>query len=119
MLPLRSVLKVELFPLSKDAQHERLRGARVAAEHGHPCLGKALIQLHYVGDGRVGSRGEGDDEPLRLGARGGEVAEVDGRGTKAELTPGDPVEAEVDALDERVLGDDQVVAELRRVVLDA
>ena len=31
----------------------------------------------------------------------------------------EPVEAEVDALDERVLGDDEPAGELRRVVLDA
>ena len=38
---------------------------------------------------------------------GGEVAEVDGGGPEAEVAPRDPVEPEVDALDERVLRDDE------------
>ena len=53
-----------------------------------------------------------------VGARRGEVAEVDRGGAKAEIAPGDPVEPEVDALDERVLRDDEPAAELRGVVLD-
>ena len=61
---------------------------------------------------------EGDDQRLRLGAGRGEVAQVDGGGAEAEVAPGEPVEPEVDALDERVLRDDEPVAELGGVVLD-
>ena len=48
---------------------------------------------------------------------GGEVADVRRGGPKAEIAPRDEVEAEVHALDERVLRDDETV-DLRRVVLD-
>ena len=56
--------------------------------------------------------------PSGLGAGGGEVAEVDRCGPEAEIAPGDPVEPEVHALDERVLGDDAPAGQLGRVVLD-
>ena len=46
-----------------------------------------------------------------------EVAEVDRRRAPPEVAPAHPVEPEVDALDERVLRDDESV-DLRRVVLD-
>src|SRR5439155_17000207 len=45
--------------------------------------------------------------------------QVDCGCAKAELAPGQPVEAEVNAFDEHVLGDDEPGAELRRIVLDA
>ena len=64
-----------------------------------------------------GGAPERDHEARRLGARGGEVAEIHSRGAKAEIAKRDPVETEVHALDERVLRDDQAV-DLCRVVLD-
>ena len=100
------------------AQHQQLGGGRIAADHWDACLGEALIQLDYVGDGRIGSHREADDQALRLRSRGGEIAEVDRRGAEAEVAPRDPVEPEVHALDERVLRDDPAAGKLRRVVLD-
>ena len=57
-------------------------------------------------------------ERERLGAARGEIAEVDGGGAKAEVAPRAEVEAEVHALDERVLRHDEPF-DLRGVVLDA
>ena len=59
-----------------------------------------------------------DDQRLRLGAGGGEVAQVDRRRLVAEVAPGRPLEAEVDSLDERVLRDDDAAVEDGRVVPD-
>jgi hypothetical protein len=53
-----------------------------------------------------------------LGAARGEVAEVDGGSSEAEIAPRDPVEPEMDVLDEGVLGDDEALVELGSVVLD-
>ena len=99
-----------------DAQHDGVRARRVASAHGNAGLGDALrtARSHRRA---LGSR-EADDQRDRLGARRGEVAEVDRRGAKAELAPADEVEAEVDALDERVLRHDEPL-DLRGVVLDA
>ena len=49
---------------------------------------------------------------------GGKIAEVHGRRAEAEVAPRDPVEPEVHALDERILGDHAAAGKLRRVVLD-
>src|SRR5439155_24533353 len=82
-------------------------------------LGDPLVERDDVFDGGLTRRRERDEQPFRLGARGSEVAEVDRRGAVAEVTPLDPVEQEVDTLDERILGDDEVRADAGRVVLDA
>ena len=102
----------------RHAQQEPVGGGRVTADHGHACLAEALIQLHYVGDSRLGRRRKCDHEPFGLRAGRREVAEVDRSGAEPELAPGDPVEAKVDALDQRVLGDDAPSGQLGRVVLD-
>src|SRR5205823_6523279 len=73
-----------------------------------------LVQLDRVVEIR---RREGDDECDRVGTRGSEVAEVDGRCASADVAPRDEVEAKVHALDEGVLGDDEPL-DLRGVVLD-
>ena len=86
---------------------------------GHARLGEPLVELEHVVE--LASRPAAASvttSALRLGARGREVAQVDRGGAVAEVAPGDPVEPEVDALDERVLRDDEPAGELRRVVLD-
>src|SRR5262245_44618527 len=87
----------------RDAQDDPGACARVAADHGRTGLGEALIQLHYVRHRRVGWRDEGDDESLRLGAGRGQIAQVDGGSSEAEVAPGDPVQPEVNVLDEHIL----------------
>src|SRR5205085_4154672 len=72
----------------------------------------------HVLDGRVRGEREADHEPVGRGARGGEVAEVDRRRAPAEVAPRDPIEPEMDALDERILRDDDPARELGRVVFD-
>src|SRR5207249_6033598 len=68
------------------------------------------------GPGRCAERHE---ECLGLRAEGGQVAEVDRGRLVPELAVGRPVEPEVDALEERVLGDHEVASETRGVVLDS
>ncbi len=66
----------------------------------------------------MAGQAEADDEAVGHGPGRREVAEVNGGGAEAEVAPGDPVEPEVDILDERVLCDDAAVVELGGVVLD-
>jgi hypothetical protein len=99
------------------AQHELRRADGVAADDRDARLPDPLVQLDDVRDGRLRRRAERDDEAAGVGARGREVAQVDGGGAEAELAPRDPGEPEVDSLDERVLGDDEAV-DLRGVVGD-
>ena len=57
-------------------------------------------------------------KPFGLGARGCEIAEIDGRRAPAEIAPGDPVEPEVHALDEGVLRCHDPSLQLRGIVID-
>ena len=100
-----------------DAEDEQIRARRVAADDRHARLGDSLVEVEDVVEARVAARAERDDQAVGLRARRGEIAEVDGGGPKAEVAPRDPVEAEVDALDERVLRHDGA-GDLRGVVLD-
>ena len=102
----------------RHAQQRKLGAGRVAADDRDAGLVQPFVELEHVVDLRLGRHGERDDERLGVRARGGQVAEVDRRRAKAEIAPRDEVEPEVHALDERVLRDDEAVAELRRVVLD-
>ena len=102
-----------------DGEEDRVRPGRVAAHDGDAGLVHAGVELQQVVELGLGGRSQGHEQRFRLGARGCEVAEVDRRGLEAELAPRRPVEPEVDALDERVLGDDDSVGEARRVVLDS
>ena len=90
---------------------------RVAADDRNARLGDPLVELDDVGEARVAAGAERDDQAVGRRAGRGEVAEVDGGRPEAELAPRDPVEAEVDALDERVLRHDGA-GDLRGVVLD-
>src|SRR5262245_9924018 len=86
---------------------QRARG--VASHYGHAGLVEPAVELEHVLEQRVLRRGERDEQRLRLGPGGGEVAQVHRRGTKAQLTVRRPVEPEVDVLDERVLRDHDAV----------
>ena len=101
-----------------DGEVEALGGRRVAAEHRHAGLVQAFVELEHVLEPRLGRCAEADDQPLGLGARGGEIAEVDRRGAVAQLAVARPGEPEVHLLDERVLRDDEAAFELGGVVLD-
>src|SRR5215208_5711661 len=114
-------------PASRDAgraadrrhREGELRGSRgVAADHGHAGLVEAAVELEHVVEQRVLGCGEGDQQGLQLGPGGGEVAQVDGRRTEAQLTGRRPVEPEVDVLDERVLRDHETAGEPARVAVD-
>ena len=99
-------------------KHELRRAAGVPAGDRDAGLVQALVELEHVLELELARRGERDQQRLRLGARGGEVAEVDRSRAVAELAVARPVEPKVDALDERVLRDDEPAAELGCVVLD-
>ena len=92
---------------------------RVPAADRHACLGETGVELEHVV--KLGLRGDPETDEQRLGActGSGEVAEVDGGCAEAELAPGEPVEPEVNAFDERVLGEDKPGLELRRVIFDS
>ena len=102
----------------RHAEQYSVGAGRVSARDRHARLVQALVQGEDVVELGVRGDGERDDERLGLGSRRGEVAEVDGGRAVARVAPPEEVEAEVDALDERVLRDDEL-ADLRRVVLDA
>ncbi len=105
-------------PESRDAEQHRLRARRVAAAHRNTRLVQSFVQLDDVGDVRLARQPERDDQRERIGAAGGEIAEVDRRSAKAEIAPREEIETKVHALDERVLRHDEPV-DLRGVVLDA
>ena len=98
-------------------QDDAVGARRVAAAHRHAALVQAGVELEHVLELGLRREPERDEESERIGSRGGEVADVDGRGPRAELAPAQEVEAEVDALDEHVLRDDEAVDD-RGVVLD-
>ncbi len=100
---------------SGDGDDDEVGLRRVAAANRHAGLRDPLVERDRALEIR---RRERHDERERLGARGGEVADVHRRGAKAELAPVEEVEAEVDSLDERVLRHDEAF-DLSRVVLDA
>src|SRR5206468_6485593 len=75
----------------------------------------ARVELEHPLDLRRRRQSERDEEGDGIGSRGGEVADVDRGGARAQLAPAQEVEAEVDALDERVLGDDEPVHDGRVV----
>src|SRR6476620_4063610 len=86
-----------------DGEIEALGDGGVAAEHPHAGPVQALVELEHVFELRLRRRAEPDDQPFGLGARGGEVAQVDCCGAVADLAVGRPREPEVHLLDERVL----------------
>ena len=98
-------------------EDEDVGPGRVAAHDRDAGLRDPLVQLEQVVHACVRRRTERDYEARGLGARGGQVAQVDGRSAISEVTKGDPVAAKVHALHERVLGDDHAV-DLRGIVLD-
>src|SRR4051812_12155663 len=101
-----------------DGEIEALGDGGVAAEHRHPGLVQALVELEHVFELRLRRRAEPDNQPFCLGARSGEVAQVDRCGAVAELAVGRPREPEVHLLDERVLRDDEPALQLSSIVLD-
>ena len=84
---------------------------------GDAGRGHALVELDDILQLDVARQRKRDEQRLRPRRRRSEVADVDRGGAEAELAPGEPVEPEVDALDERVLGDDEAAGELGGVVL--
>ncbi len=94
-----------------------IRARRVAAANRHAALVQARVELEHVVELGLGGQPERDEQGERIGAGGGEVADVDGGRARAELAPVQEVEAEVNALDERVLRHDEA-ADHGGVVLD-
>ena len=101
-----------------DAEVDPIRRCHVAPEHCDARLRNARVELENVLHGGVGRDTQTHEEPIRLGARGGEIAQVHGRGLVAEVAPRRPVEPEVNTLEERVLRGDEAAREPSRVVLD-
>jgi hypothetical protein len=93
------------------------RAGRIASAHGDARCGEALVQLDDALHLHGGRNGQRDEERVRPRSRGGEIADVDGSGSEAELPPGQAVEPEMDAFDESVLSDDDAVVQFGRVVL--
>ena len=83
----------------------------------HARLRQALVELDDLPHLDLPRQRERHEQRLRPGGRRGEVADVDRGGAEPELAPAEPVEPEVDALDERVLGDDEPTGQLGGVVL--
>ena len=93
----------------RDAEQHAVGSGRVAAAHGDAGLVQPFVELDDVLDGGISRQPERDDQGERLGAGGGQVADVHRGGAEAEVAPREQVEAEMDALDERVLRDHQPV----------
>ncbi len=87
-----------------DREKDAVGARRVAADDRHARLRQALVELDHLLDGGVLPEPRGHQERLGLRAGGRQVADVDRGGPEAELAPADPVQVEVDALDESVLG---------------
>ena len=102
----------------RHAHDDLVRAGRVAPDDRHSRLGDPLVELEHPRDLDIAGSRERDEERLRPRRRSREVADVHRGGPEAELPPGEPVEPEVHALDERVLGDDEPAGELGRIVLD-
>jgi hypothetical protein len=102
----------------RHAQVDGVGGRCVAAQDRHAGLTHPFVELDDVVQLGLARRSKADDQPVRVGARRGQVAEVHRRGSVAEVAPGDPLEPEVDVLDQGVLSENSPVAELGRVVCD-
>ena len=102
-----------------DGEDEGRRGRRVAAGDGDARLGKALVEPDDVLDLGLGRKRQADEQGLRLGSHGGEVAEVDRRGLVAEIAERGPLEPEMDALDEHVLREHGAAAQERALGVQA
>jgi hypothetical protein len=102
----------------RHAEDQPVGSGRVAADHRDAGLGEALVQLENVVQLGIARCRERHDEAVRRGSAGGEIAEIDGCGPEAEVAPGDPAEAKVHTLDERVLRDHAAARELGGVVPD-
>ena len=70
----------------------------------HARLVQTLVELDHLLDLGIRGRAEADEQPSGSAPIAAEVAQVDRSGLVAEVAPGRPVEAEVDPLDEHVLG---------------
>src|SRR5512133_3863432 len=80
-------------------KEEPLRAGRVAAQDRHTRLVEALVELDDVVERGPRWRAEADDQALGLCARGGQVAEVDGRRAVAEVAVARPLQADVHLVD--------------------
>jgi thioredoxin 1 len=101
----------------RDAQQQPVRLRRIPAEHRNVRLGDPLVELEDVPNLRLGRSAQSDEQPFGIGTRGSEIAEVHSRRAPAEIAPGEPVEPEVDALDEGVLRCDHAAVELSCIVI--
>jgi hypothetical protein len=100
-------------------QDDAVAGRRVPAEHRHAGLGDPLVELDDVGQLGGAGKAQADDERLRLRSERSQVAEVYGRRLVSQVVPGRPFQPEVDALEERVLADDEVTPEDRALRVQA
>ncbi len=93
----RLAIEVDVVVEGLDLGHE-------TGDDRHARLRQALVELDHLLDGGVLPEPCGHQERLGLRAGGRQVTDVDRGGPEAELAPADPVQVEVDALDEGVLG---------------
>src|SRR3954453_7543815 len=97
----------------RDRQIDR-RGLRCVAAHDRDTrLVQALVELEDVLELDVAGDSERDEQAPGARPRRGECRRVQDSSLEAELAPARPVEPEVPSLDERVLRDDEVLAETR------
>src|SRR5206468_5383620 len=68
-------------------QKNTVGAGRVAATDRRAALVQSGVELEHVLELRLRRQPERDEESERIGSRGGEVADVDGRSTRAELAP--------------------------------
>jgi hypothetical protein len=100
-------------PHGYDAQCHVFRRNRVAAEHRGAGLVQAFVELRNLLMLDRARKAEAHEQAERLGAHGGQIAQVDGGRLVAEVVPGGPLEPEVDTFDEQVLRDDEAAVEDR------
>jgi hypothetical protein len=102
----------------RQRDHDALGPGQVAATNRDADFGDPRVELEDRGNRGLGRSGQTDEQRLRLRSRRGEIADIHRGRPEAELTPGEPVEPEMDPLDQGVLAGDEPLAELRCVVLD-
>ena len=74
-----------LVPNAVTDENQAVRRVRVSPDDRDTRLVQPLVELDHLRDLRLRGRAEADEQSLRLGARRGEVAQVDRRGLVAEI----------------------------------
>lgn len=103
----------------RDRDRQDGAGVRVATDDGDTRLVQSLIHGNHVLNEKLGRHDEADEHSLGLGTHRSKIAEINRGRFVAKVVPRGPLRPEVNAVDQRVLRDDDPVAEQRGIIGDA